>query len=720
MYKFNLLALAVSGAIALGACSKAPDAVAPAEPATTAAAPAPATAVVVNPFAEPSTLQYQAPAFDKIQSDSFATALDEGMRLHAAEIQVIAEGDDAPTFENTIEAMERSGAMLTRASKVFFNLTESTTDDLIQSVQADVAPKFAAHQDDILLNAKLFTRVEAIFNARDSLDAESKRLAQRYFDQFVRAGAKLDATAQARIRELNAEQSKLVTQFQNNQLRFTKDDAVVVTDVAELDGLSAADVASAAELATSRGMPGKWVIALTNTTRQPALSSLTNRAVRQRVWEASANRGLKDGPTDNRPIVIALATLRAERAKLLGFDTWAGYVLADQMAKTPAAVIKILTDLVPQVRKNAEAELAEIQKVIDADKGGFQAQAWDWEFYAERVRKARFDLDEAQIRPYFEFENVLEAGLFFTMKELYGITFKPRADLPVYHEGVRAYEVFDADDSSIGLFYGDWFARDSKRGGAWMDSFVDQTELLQQKPVIVNVMSIKKASSGPTLLSFDEVTTMFHELGHAVHGLFSKVNYPLLSGTNVPRDFVEFPSQFEEDWAQDPRVIANYARHFESGEAIPAELLAKVMRSRGFNEGFDTMEYLAAALLDMEWHSLKHGDTVSDALAFEAAALKKYGVDMPQVPPRYRTTNFAHVFPGGYSAGYYAYLWSEVLAADAFAFMATQGGLTRANGDLFRSTILSRGGTKEAMALYVDYRGQEPTTDALLIRRGLK
>ena len=715
MGKLNFWAVAVSSAVFMGGCGKAPETGAE----VPKAAPVSQAASEENPFLAASVLQYQAPDFSKIKSEHFAPALTEGMRQHALEIVAIAESAEPANFENTMVAMERAGALLTRVSKVFFNLTESTTNDTIQALQADVAPKLAAHQDDILLNGRLFARVEAVYAERETLDPESKRLVERYFDQFVRAGAKLDAAAQARIRETNARQSTLVTQFQNNLLKAGKDDAVVVTDRAELAGISDADLASAAELAKSRGMDGKWVIGLTNTTRQPILSSLENRGLRQRVWESSANRGLKTGDTDSRAIVIELATLRAERAKLLGYDSWAAYVLADQMAKTPEAVSKLLVDMVPKVRQNAQGELAEIQKLIDAEKGGFKAQAWDWEFYAERVRQAKYQMDEAQIRPYFEFERVLKDGVFFTMKELYGITLTERLDLPVYAPDVRAFEVFDADGTSVGLFYADYFARESKRGGAWMDSFVDQTELLAQKPVVVNVLNINKAPSGPTLLSFDDVTTMFHEFGHGVHGLFSKVKYPQLSGTNVPRDFVEFPSQFEEDWAQNPRVIANYAKHYETGEAIAPELLAKVIKSRGFNQGFDTMEYIAAALLDLEWHSLKAGAQPTSVEAFEAAALKKYGVDMPTIPPRYRSTIFAHVFSGGYSAGYYAYMWSEVLAADAFAYMGTQGGLTRENGDKFRAAILSKGATQDPMGLYVDYRGAEPTGAALLARRGL-
>jgi peptidyl-dipeptidase Dcp len=714
--KFERVALVAMMAMAgLSGCGDAPAPTQSTAPPASSAAPA-----RINPLLNASSLQYQAPDFSAITDADYAPAFAEGMRVHAAEVRAIADSIDPPTFDNTLIALERSGALLTRVSKVFFNLTESNTNPAIQALQAELAPQLSAHQDSMLLDAKLFARIQAVHAGRAEVDAESQRLAQRYLDLFVRAGAELKPDAQARIRDINARLATLQTQFQNNLLKATTYDALVVTDRAELAGLDDAQVAQAAELARSRGLNGQWLLALTNTTRQPLLSALDNRAVRERLWKASAQRGMNSGETDNRPIAIELATLRGEKARLLKFPDWASYVLADQMAKTPQAVVTMLEGIVPQVRKNALAELSEIQKAIDADKGGFSAAPWDWEYYAERVRRARYDLDEAQVKPYFEFERVLNDGLFFTMNQTYGITLKARPDLPVYHPDVRAYEVFDSAGSSVGLFYGDWFAREGKRGGAWMDAFVDQSKLLEQKPVVVNVMNIGKAPNGKTLLSFDEVTTMFHEFGHALHGLFSDVTYPLLSGTNVPRDFVEFPSQFEEDWALDPKVLNNYAKHAETGEPIPAELLAKIRAAHGFNQGFDTMEYIAASLLDLRWHQLKADEVVIDADAFEARALKDAGVDLPQIPPRYRTGIFAHVFPGGYSAGYYAYLWSEVLAADAFAYTQSQGGLSRANGDAFRAAILSRGGTADPMALYVGFRGAEPSTDAFLKRRGLK
>jgi peptidyl-dipeptidase Dcp len=605
-------------------------------------------------------------------------------------------------------------------SKVFFNLTESNTNDTIQAVQADVAPKLAAHQDNILLDPALFARIEALQAASATLDAEQQRLVERWHKAFVRAGARLSDADKAAIRKLNEEQSTLVTRFQENLLKATNAGAVVVDDVARLAGLSDAQISAAAEAAKARALDGKWLLTLQNTTRQPVTAALSDRALRQAVWEASANRGM-GGDADNGAIVIRLAALRAERAKLLGYPDWASYALDDQMAKTPDAVLAMLTELAPKVVANARAEAAEIQKLIDAEGGGYTVAPWDWDYYAEQVRAARYALDDAAIKPYFELERVLVDGVFFAMNRQYGISFRERKDLPVYHPDVRVFDVLDADGSQLGLFYADYYARDAKRGGAWMDTFVDQSGLMGTKPVVVNVLNIAKPAAGqPTLLSFDEVTTLFHEMGHAVHGLFSDVRYPLLSGTNVPRDFVEFPSQFQEDWALDPAVLANYAKHWQSGEPIPAELITKIIDARGFNQGFDTLEYVGASLLDLAWHQLPAGETVTDVQAFEDAVRAKYSIDFAPVPPRYRSTYFAHVFPGGYSAGYYAYLWSEVLAADAFAYMGSQGGLTRDNGARFRDAILSRGGTKEAMQLYVDWRGAEPGTEAFLARRGIR
>ncbi|KIG18643.1 Dipeptidyl carboxypeptidase Dcp [Enhygromyxa salina] len=673
-----------------------------------------------NPLFTASTLQYQAPDFAAIELDHFRPAFERGMEEHTAEIEAIANAAEPASFDNTLVAMERSGELIERTASVFFSLTGTVSNEGLRTLQSELAPLLSAHADSITLNPKLFARVEAVYQARDQLSGEDKRLAEEVYARFVRAGAKLDEAAKVQIREINSELSKLTTDFSQNLLAASTNSAVIVEDVAELAGLSEADIKGLAAAATEAGHEGKYLINLLNTTRQPVLSSLENRALRQRVWEASAQRGV----ADNGPALLRIVELRAAKAKLLGYPTWAAYVLEEQMAKTPQAVLKILDDLAPKAAAKAKAEAQQIQKAIKADKakagGNFEVQAWDWAYYAEKVRAKQFDLDEAEIRAYFELENVLQNGLFFTMGKLYGIRFEERKDLPVYHPDVRTFEVFEEDGTSIGLFYADYYAREGKRGGAWMNAIVPQTKLLGRKPVIVNVLNIPKPAKGePTLLTFAEATTMFHEMGHGVHGLFSDAVYPSLAGTSVPRDYVEFPSQFEEDWLIDPLVISNVAKHYETGEPIPKPLLDKLLASRKFNQGFDSLEYLGAALLDMEWHLISSGAAISDAAAFEEQALTKHGVNYAPVPPRYKSTFFAHTFAGGYSAGYYAYLWTEVLAADAFAYMGTQGGLTRANGDKFRELILSKGNTVDPMAQYVSYRGQEPTVDALLKRRGL-
>lgn len=719
MTRLPLLALAA--ALSLVACSRSTPPEPPSPPmADASTAP---TADTVNPLLEASALAFEAPPFDRIRDEHFAPAFDEAMRLHRAEVDAIAAATEAPTLDNTIVAMERSGDALTRVSKVFFHLSGAHTNEAIQAIEAEYAPKLAAHRDEILLDPRLFARIDALHAARDTLglDAETKRLLERYHLMFVRAGAKLDDAAKARLKALNAEQADLQTRFQANLLKGTVDGAVVVDDRAKLDGLDDSAITAAADAARERGLDGKFLLTLTNTTRQPVLASLKDRDLRRQVWEASANRNLS-GETDNRAHVARLAAIRAEIAGLLGYPNWAAYVLDDQMAKTPEAAGKLLSDLVPAVVARAKAEAADIQALIDAGNGGFSVAPWDWEFYAEQVRKAKHDLDEAVVRPYFEFERVMKDGMFAAMERQYGVRFVERSDLPVYHPDVRVFDVLEADGTQIGLFYADYFARPSKRGGAWMDAFVDQSHLLGRKPVVVNVMNIPKAPEGqPTLVSFDNVTTMFHELGHGLHGLLSDARYPMLAGTNVPRDFVEFPSQYEEDWALDPSVLAGYAKHHETGEPIPEALVQKIIDARGFNQGFDTLEYMSAALLDLDWHQIAPGaPPVADVEAFERDSLARHGVDLAAVPPRYRTTYFAHVWPGGYSAGYYAYLWAEILAADAFAHTMASGGLTRENGERYRRAILARGGTDEPMALYVGFRGQEPTVDALLKRRGLK
>ncbi len=670
-----------------------------------------------NPLFSASTLPYGVPDFTAIEIEHFRPAFEKGMAEQTAEMKAIAESSEAPSFENTIVAMEKSGELLRRSSDVFFNLTGTVSNDEIQAIEAELAPKLSAHIDGIRLDGKLFARVEAVYEARESLDPEAQRLVEETYKDFVRAGAKLDEAQKEKVKAINAELSELTTKFSQNLLAFSKARGVWVESKEELAGLSDADIAALAAAAEAGGKPGQYLIALQNTTRHPLLGSLENRELREKLWRASAERG----NDENGPVLARIAELRADKAQILGYPNWATYVLESQMAKTPEAVFAMLDDLAPQVMAKAKAEAKEIQKAIKADGKKFKLEPWDWLYYAEKVRAKKFDLDEQQIRGYFEMDRVMQDGVFFAMNKLFGITFKERKDLPVYHPDVRTFEVFDADGESIALFYADYFAREGKRGGAWMNEIVGQSKLLGNKPVVVNCLNVPKPPAGqPALMTFDETQTMFHEMGHGVHGMFSDVTYPSLSGTSVPRDFVEFPSQFEEDWAIDPAVLASYTRHYESGEPIPDALLKKLLASRQFNQGFDSLEYLGAALLDMEYHSVAPGTKIGDAAEFERKALEKHGVYHPAIPPRYRPPYFAHVFAGGYSAGYYAYIWTEVLAADAFAFMGTKGGLTRENGDAFRTSILSKGNSIDPMLQYVDFRGQEPTVDALLRRRGLK
>lgn len=715
----TLLATAVGAVLSLSACS---DNTAPTQQANQAAPAATAEVTVTNPFFKKSTLPFEAPNFAEIKDDHFLPAFEEGMKQHMAEIEAIANNPEPATFENTFVAMEKSGELLTRVSRVFYNLTGTDSNEQRRQIQSELAPKMAAHSDNINLNPTLFARVESVYNARNDLglDAESLRLVEVYYERFVRSGAKLNDEQKTAIRALNEEHSKLTNQFSQNLLAETRNIAVVVDTVEELDGLSPAQITSAANAAKERGLEGKYLLSITNTTRQPILTSLNNREVRQRVWEASANRA-QSGEFNNTEIVSRLAQLRAERAKLLGYDNWAAYTLENNMAQNPKAVFDMLGSMVPAVVENTLKEQEAIQAMIREKGGDFDVQPWDWEYYAEFVRQAKYDLDENEVKKYFEFNRVLKDGAFYYLNRFYGVRFEPRPDLPVYHPDVEVYEVFDADGTSIALFYADYFAREGKRGGAWMSSFVGQSHLTGQKPVVVNVMNIPKAPDGePTLISYDHTTTIFHELGHGVHGMFSSVKYPSLAMTAVSRDFVEFPSTFEEDWAQHPEILANYAKHYQTGEPIPADLLDKVMRSRSFNQGFDTLEYISAALLDMEWHTLGADAPLQNPQQFEAAALKKHGVDLKAVPPRYKSNFFSHSMGGGYSAGYYAYMWSEILAADAFAHVQKNGGLTRENGDHYRKNILSVGNSRPTMESYKAFRGQEPTTDALLIRRGLK
>ncbi|MDR3483226.1 MAG: M3 family metallopeptidase [Burkholderiaceae bacterium] len=689
---------------------------------TTVRKPPMLTNAARNPFFAPSTLPYHMPPFDQIKDEHFTPAFAEAMRQHLAEVQAIADSPEAPTFANTVVAMELSGQMLDRVNKVFSNLVNANTDDTLDAIQSEVSPKLAAHTDAVMLNDKLFKRVQSLYERRDSLglDAESKYLLERYHTDFIRAGAQLSDADKQKLKAINAELARLSSRFGQNVLKEADASAVVVDSKAELAGLSEAEIAAAADAAKARGLTGKYVIALVNTTGQPFEGQLTNRALRQRIHDASVARGSRGGEFDNRDVVLKMVKLRAERAQLLGYPSHAAYQLEDETAHSVTAVNKLLSQLAAPAVANARKEAAAMQEVVDAEKGGFQVAAQDWDFYTEKVRKQRYDFDESQLRPYFELDSVMQNGVFYAANKLYGLTFKERKDLPVYNPDMRVFEVFDADGKPLALFLYDLYARSNKQGGAWMNEYVSQSALLGNRPVVANHINIPKPAAGePTLLTFDEVTTMFHEFGHALHGMFSKVQYPRFAGTTVPNDFVEYPSQVNEMWAVWPEVLKNYAKHYKTGAPIPQALLDKVLATRKFNQGFMTTEYLAASLLDQRWHQLTPAQVPTDVLAFEADALHQAGVDFAPVPPRYRTTYFSHAFSGDYSAGYYAYIWSEELVADSIDWFKENGGLLRKNGDWFRSTLLSRGGSADAMSLFRDFRGRDPVIEPLLERRGL-
>jgi peptidyl-dipeptidase Dcp len=638
------------------------------------------------------------------------------------EIDAITNQSAAPTFDNTIIPLEKSGAVLTRVSKVFNALTSAHTTDTLQAIQEEVAPKLANHYDAIFLNDKLYQRVKSLYDRRDALgfNQTQKALVEYYNRNFVRAGANLSEADKTKLRQLNQEESKLTTEFQSRLLAATKAGALVITDVKELEGMSEGEIAAAAAAAKQRGLEGKWVIPLQNTTQHPAQASLKNRAVRERLFKASTTRAEHNDSNDTRGLVKRLAELRSERAKLLGFSNYSAFALDNQMAKNPENASKLLTNLVPASTAKARAEIREMQALIDKEKGGFKLAPWDYQYYAEQVRKAKYALDESQLKPYFELSRVLQDGAFFAANKLYGLTFKERKDIPVYHPDVRVFEVFEADGKPLALFYADYFKRDEKGGGAWMDNFVDQNAIAGTRPVIFNVANFTKPAAGqPALLTFSDVTTLFHEFGHALHGMLSNVAYPTISGTNTPRDFVEFPSQFNEHWSLDPTVFANYAKHYQTGAPMPQELVTKIRNAKTFNQGFATTEYLAASLLDIAWHSLPPGTAQQDVNAFETAALQKYNIAMAEIPPRYRTTYFSHIWPGGYASSYYAYLWSEVLDHDAYAWFVENGGMTRANGQKFRDMVLSRGLTQDVATLYRTFRGREPDVKYLIEERGL-
>lgn len=679
--------------------------------------PAPDPSLSSNPFMKKSKLQYEAPEFDKIKNEHFKPAFEYGLKQHEAEIIKIANNPAAPTFENTIVALEKSGEVLRRAQIVFSNLTSANTNPTLQALDEEYAPIFAAHSDKLYLNENLYKRIQSI--KEDGLDSESKRLVQYYKQNFEIAGANLSAADKEKLKQLNQELASLSTQYSNKLLEARKQGGVFFSDAKELDGLSADEIAAAASDAKTAGQPGKYLLALQNTTQQPLLQNLKNRTTREKLFKASWTRAEKGDANDTRSTIEQLAKLRLKKAQILGKKNFAEWKLQDQMAKTPEAATKLMNQIATPAVETAGREAKDIQDLIDQQKGGFKVEPWDWNFYAEQVRKAKFDLDESQIKPYFEITTVLEKGVFFAAEKFYGLTFKKRTDLPVYHPDVVTYEVFDHDGKSIAIYYLDFYTRDSKNGGAWMSNFVEQSYLLGTKPVIVNCYNYQKPAPGkPSLISYDDVSTIFHEFGHSIHGMFASQKYPSLSGTNVPRDFVEFPSQINEHWALDPVVLKNYAVHYETKQPIPQALVDKIKKASTFNQGYMTTELVSAAELDMDWHTVSNDSQFIPVLDFEKQSLASHGFNLATVPPRYHTPYFAHIWGGGYSAGYYAYLWSETLDNDAWEWISKNGGLTRENGDRFRKYILSVGNSVDLNQAFRDFTGHDPDIKPLLRNRG--
>ena len=671
-----------------------------------------------NPFFDISLLPYQAPHFDQINDSHYRPAFDEALRQKRADIDAIVAQAAAPDFTNTVLALEKSGAMLSRVSSVFFAMTSAHTNSFLQELEEQFSTELAALANDIWLNDALFARVESVWQDRAALDAECRRLVEELYQRFILAGARLNETEKAELKALNTEAASLTSQFNQRLLAADKTGGLVVDYAHQLDGLSATEIADAAQAAAERGLNDRWLIPLLNTTQQPALSALRNRQTRENLFNAGWTRTQKGDENDTRALILRLTALRARQARLLGFEDYASWSIADQMAKTPAAALEFMRGIVPAARARAEREQADIQKVIDDEQGGFTVEAWDWAFYAERVRQAKYALDESQIRPYFALNTVLQDGVFWAASQLFGIRFVERFDIPVYHPDVRVWEIFDHTGEGMALFYGDFFARDSKQGGAWMGNFVEQSFEFAARPVIYNVCNYQKpANGGIALLSWDDVITLFHEFGHTLHGLFASQRFATLSGTNTPRDFVEFPSQINEHWASHPQVFTHYARHYETGEPMTDALRESMLNATHFNKGYDMTELLGAALLDMNWHGIS--EAVLSVEDFEAAALKKEGLDLPAVPPRYRSSYFAHIFGGGYAAGYYAYLWTQMLADDGYQWFVEHGGLTRENGQTFREAILSRGNSSDLAELYRNWRGHDPKIEPMLDNRGL-
>ncbi|HOY81870.1 MAG TPA: M3 family metallopeptidase [Rhodoglobus sp.] len=672
---------------------------------------------MTNPFFEPSTLPYGMPPFAEIRDEHYRPAFEKGMADQLEEIAAITASADLPTFENTMLPLERSGQLLDRVATVFYNKSSADSTDFTNELEEEIAPLLAAHSDAIRLDSQLYWRITTIHDQLDQLglDAESRYLVERYYVEYTVAGAGLNEAEKARLRDYNQHLSTLTTRFEKNLLADTNDLAVVIDDVSELDGLGAGEVSAAAEAAKDRGLEGKYLITLVLPTGHPFLSSLTNREVRERIMAASRARGNRGGDWDNSELVLEITRLRAERAELLGFESHAAWVIADETAKNPGNVAAMLNRLAIPAAKNAREEQADLEALA-----GHPIEAHDWAYYSEKVRQAKYDVDESAMRPYFEAERVLQDGVFFAATKLYGITFTERPDIVAYHPDVRVFEVKNDDGSPVGLYTLDLYTRDSKRGGAWMNSLISQSTLLDHPVVVTNNLNVPKPAAGePTLLTYDEVNTFFHEFGHALHGLFARVTYPKFAGTNTYRDFVEFPSQVNEMWMLWPEVLANYAVHHVTGEPMPQEFVDKIQASSAFNEGFATSEYLAAALLDQAWHALGSDAAITDVAAFEAEALRAAGLDNPAVPTRYSSTYFAHTFSGGYDAGYYSYIWSEVLDADTVEWFKENGGLTRANGDRFRERLLGVGGSKDPLEAFRDFRGRDADIQPLLDRRGL-
>ena len=673
----------------------------------------------VNPFAQRSTLEYELPPFAQIKEEHYLPAFYEGCAEQLAEVQAILDTQGAATFENTIVALEKSGQYLMRMLLVFYNKSSSDTNDALDAIEEEIAPKLAAHQDSINLNPALFKRIKDLYDARESLglNSEDAWLLERYFKDLIHAGAHLTEAQRARLKELNEELSSLETQFSKNVLADTNDLAVLVESVEELDGLSENEIAAAAAAAKDRGHDGKWLIGMVNFTGNPVLDLLTNRDLRKKIMQASLLKANRANDNDNKPVLLKMVKLRAERAKLFGKKTHAEHVIAVQTAEHPDNVHAMLRKIAPAAVRNARAEAEDLKK-----SAGTDIESWDWGFYTEKVRVEKYNIDTTKMRPYFELERVLHDGVFFAANKLFGVSFKERPDLVTYHPEARAFEVNNEDGSKVGLFIADFYTRDSKRGGAWMNNLVDQNFLFNQLPVVVNNLNIPKPPAGqPTLLTFSETTTLFHEFGHAIHGFLSQVKYPRVSGTSVQRDFVEFPSQVNEMWILWPEVVENYARHHETGEKLPQEWIDSLKAASTFNEGHATTSYLAAATLDLAWHSLnvEQAAKVTDVVEFEAQAIKDYGLDFAPVPTRYRSTYFSHIFAGGYSSGYYGYIWSEVLDADTVDWFKENGGLKRENGEHFKNTLLGRGGSIDSMQMFRNFRGRDSKIEPLLKRRGL-